>query len=103
MTVCSCARSLSISRAVSDWRMKKSVSLTLAFSAAALCFFQSSLFAQRSRITAKIQNGDRVRLHGHLIPKTDSQNDTGSVDPDQIIPSVTLVLRPSAEQETDLE
>src|SRR4051812_1731508 len=68
----------------------------------ALCF-QPVAFAQRSRITGRVDNGNRVRLTGHLNPRAVAQNDEGAVDPSEVLPSLTLVLRPSATQQSDLE
>ncbi len=59
--------------------------------------------APRSRITASINGKKRVVLAGHIHPRARTAEDDGVVSPDLVIPSVTLVLKPSEEQQTDLE
>ncbi|MGA3042169.1 MAG: protease pro-enzyme activation domain-containing protein [Bryobacteraceae bacterium] len=55
------------------------------------------------RITATIDNSRRATLTGHVSPRIASGVDQGRVGPSMQLPYVTLVLKPSASQETDLE
>jgi uncharacterized protein (TIGR03437 family) len=59
--------------------------------------------AQRNRITAPIRNTDRVRLAGHLPGQAKPENDDGPVDPSMPLHSLSLVLKPSAAQQADLD
>lgn len=59
--------------------------------------------AQRNRVTAQIDISRRVTLGGHLHPKATADNDEGPVEADLQVPYVTLVLKPSAAQQADLE
>ncbi|PWT99958.1 MAG: hypothetical protein C5B51_26120 [Terriglobia bacterium] len=63
----------------------------------------TSAFAQRNRITGRIDNARRVGLSGHIHPKATAENDEGAVDSGMVLPNVTLVLKPSAAQQSDLE
>ena len=72
--------------------------------AAVLVYFPAArVLAQRNRVTGPIDNSRRVRLHGHLHPKADPQSDQGEVDASLKLPYVTLVLKPSASQQADLD
>ena len=55
------------------------------------------------RITVAIDNSRRVTLPGHVSPRTKSGVDQGPVDPSMELPYVTLVLKPSAGQQADLD
>lgn len=59
--------------------------------------------AQPSRIAGRIDNNQRVTLTGHISPKTLGGIDQGAVDPALQIPRVTLMLQPSASQQSNLE
>jgi uncharacterized protein (TIGR03437 family) len=61
------------------------------------------LAAQRNRIAGRINNGQRVVLHGHLHPKALPETDQGAVDPSLPLPRVTLTLQPSASQQAALK
>jgi uncharacterized protein (TIGR03437 family) len=61
------------------------------------------VLAQQSRITGRIDDSQRVTLHGHLHPKASPQFDQGAVDPSLRLPRVTLMLQPSASQQADLD
>jgi uncharacterized protein (TIGR03437 family) len=70
--------------------------LTLALPAAAL-------FAQQLRIASPIDDSRRAILPGSLHPKARLIYDQGPVDPSLKIPFITLVMKPSAAQQADLE
>lgn len=55
------------------------------------------------RITAAIDNSERVTLSGHLNPRIASAVDQGPVDSSMALPYITLMLKPSASQQADLE
>jgi subtilase family serine protease len=55
------------------------------------------------RITQAIDNSRRVTLPGNVNPRTKSGVDQGPVDPSMELPYVTLVLKPSAGQQADLD
>ncbi len=63
----------------------------------------TGLMAQRARITAAIDNARRVRLIGHLHPLARAEFDRGPVDASMPLESLSLVLRPSANQQTGLD
>lgn len=58
--------------------------------------------AQRNRITAPLQ-GARVPLRGGIHPRAQAEFDQGRVDPNLVLSSVTMVLKPSDAQEAALE
>ncbi len=68
---------------------------------AAILFLSPILFAQQSRIPRPIQSRQRVALRGQIPPQARPENDQGPVDPSLNL-VLTLALRPSAEQQTDL-
>ena len=55
------------------------------------------------RITLAIDDSRRAALPGHVSPRTKSGVDQGPVDPSMDLPYVTLVLKPSASQQADLD
>src|SRR5580658_6817126 len=69
--------------------------------------FAASAMAQTSRITQNIDNRSRTILTGHLHPKAVAAalagNDQGRVSPSLAMSYVTLMLAPSASQQTDLQ
>ncbi len=64
--------------------------------------FSVPAFAQRNRIAGNIDNARRFTLAGHLHPQAVPENDEGPVDPGFVLPRVTLVLQPSADQQAQL-
>jgi uncharacterized protein (TIGR03437 family) len=60
------------------------------------------LMAQTSRITAAIDNSRRVTLTGHLHPLARPEYDGGAADPSTKLTFLTLLLKPSAGQRSDL-
>ena len=60
-------------------------------------------FAQRNRIHGAADDGRRVRLTGHVHPKANAADETGTVDAAEPLRGLTIVLKPSAEQETALD
>src|SRR6202140_846468 len=64
----------------------------------------SNLPAQRNRVGAgRIDNTRRIALSGHIHAGVTPENDQGVVDPSVILSRVTLVLRPSPAQQSDLD
>ncbi|MGD1091829.1 MAG: protease pro-enzyme activation domain-containing protein [Bryobacteraceae bacterium] len=63
----------------------------------------SSANAQQSRITAEINEGQRLTLTGHVHPKARPENDLGRVSPSMELSYVTVELAPSASQQADLQ
>ncbi|HJT87523.1 MAG TPA: protease pro-enzyme activation domain-containing protein [Bryobacteraceae bacterium] len=61
------------------------------------------LFAQRNRITGRVDNARRVALAGHVHPDARAANDQGRVDPGMPLPYVTIELKPSAAQQAELD
>src|SRR6266550_4836912 len=61
------------------------------------------LFAQRNRIPARIDNARTVVLRGRVHPKARAENDSGPVENSFQIPGITLLLKPSANQQSDLQ
>jgi len=68
-----------------------------------LCASLAPLFAQRNRIPARIDNARTVVLRGRVHPKARAENDSGPVENSFQIPGITLLLKPSANQQSDLQ
>src|SRR5689334_10928357 len=84
--------------------VQKLVVGALCFPFACLQFVPSALGApQVSRITRPIDNRQRVSLKGHVHPNALPENDQGRVDASLTLPYVTLMLKPSADQQAALE
>jgi subtilase family serine protease len=66
-----------------------------------MCFHANS-FAQPSRITGKIDDGQRFTLRGHLHRQAQSLYDQGRADSYLTIERLTLVLKPSETQTAEL-
>jgi uncharacterized protein (TIGR03437 family) len=62
-----------------------------------------NLPAQRNRVAGRIDNTRRIILSGHIHDGVTLENDQGVVDPSVILPRVTLVLKPSPTQQSDLD
>jgi uncharacterized protein (TIGR03437 family) len=77
------------------------------FHRAGLALVMAVLFAAplsaRSRITEVVDNHRRVSLSGHLDPRALHAADQGRVDPAFVLPYVTLALKPSPEQQAQLD
>ena len=67
---------------------------------AALTFSVASVYAQRSRLAGPLDNGRRVTLAGRVPGRARTGVDLGRVPADFQIPSVTLLLKPSADATT---
>ncbi len=59
--------------------------------------------AQPSRIVGNIDNAKRVSLKGHVHPKAIAENDRGRVDASLTLSYVTVMMKPSAAQQADLD
>src|SRR5580692_3087709 len=59
--------------------------------------------AQQNRIAARIDDNHTVRLSGRVHPNANPQNDRGAVDSSFQLPGITLLLKSSASQQSDLE
>ena len=66
-----------------------------------LCY--AHVLEAADRITLAIDNSRRMTLPGNVSPRTKSGVDQGPVDPSMELPYVTLVLKPSASQQADLD
>jgi uncharacterized protein (TIGR03437 family) len=81
----------------------KTVLLRLA-AAGILCSLATPLLhGQPDRIVNPIDSSRVVVLPGGVNPRAQAADDKGAVDPSMEIPSATLYLRPSADQQTALE
>jgi len=67
------------------------------------CFSITSILTAESRITIAVDDSRRAPLSGHVNPRAQAGLDQGPVDPSMELPYVTLVLKPSARQQADLE
>jgi uncharacterized protein (TIGR03437 family) len=65
--------------------------------------FCGSALSQPSRITAKIDNAERITLTGHLNPRALAEDDQGRVSPSLAVTYVTVELAKTAGQQADLE
>jgi uncharacterized protein (TIGR03437 family) len=70
---------------------------------AAFIFAALPAAAQRSRITAPVRNDRRTSLSGNIPAQLRSATDQGRVRADLRLRSMTLVLKPSAAQQADLD
>jgi uncharacterized protein (TIGR03437 family) len=62
-----------------------------------------NLAAQRNRVAGRIDDARRIALSGHIHAGVTPENDQGVVDPSVILPRVTLMLKPSPAQQSDLD
>ncbi|MGA2135193.1 MAG: protease pro-enzyme activation domain-containing protein [Bryobacteraceae bacterium] len=61
------------------------------------------MWAASSRITVPVNNDQRIVLAGHINPRATAAADQGPAVSSFELPYVTLVLKPSAAQQTDLD
>jgi hypothetical protein len=59
--------------------------------------------AQRNRIGRTIDSSSTVTLQGHVPPRAEARYDRGAVDSSFAMQGITLVLKPSAEQQAELD
>ncbi|HLI83588.1 MAG TPA: protease pro-enzyme activation domain-containing protein [Bryobacteraceae bacterium] len=69
----------------------------------AVCLTPVAGLAQPSRIAGRIDNTQRITLAGHVHPQALPQYDQGAVDPNMVLPRVTVELKRSAAQQAALE
>jgi len=74
-----------------------------AYGALVCAFLLCSARAEPDRLTAAIDNNRRVLLAGHVHPLLHGATDLGPMEPSAELPHLTLLLKPSAAQQTDLE
>jgi len=67
-----------------------------------VCVAVNSLYGQRDRLPA-IDNKKRVTLAGHIHPHATPENDQGLADDSLSLRNLTLVLKPTAQQQAALE
>jgi uncharacterized protein (TIGR03437 family) len=60
------------------------------------------LSAQRNRIATRIDNTRTVVLRGRVHPRARTENDRGPVESSFQVPAITLILKSSASQQSDL-
>jgi uncharacterized protein (TIGR03437 family) len=68
-----------------------------------LCATLAPLSAQRNRIAARIDDSQTVVLRGRVHPNARTENDHGPVENSFQVPGITLLLKPSASQQSDLQ
>jgi uncharacterized protein (TIGR03437 family) len=68
-----------------------------------VCLPASEVQAQRGRVNGPVDNSHRTVLQGHIAPRLLDATDQGPIDPAEVLPYVTLVLRRTAAQQADLE
>src|SRR4029077_17393364 len=66
-------------------------------------FFTSALSAQPRLIKGQIQDSRRIAMKGHVHPMATAENDAGAVAASESLPPLTLVLRPTPDQQADLD
>lgn len=69
----------------------------------ALILASGCAYGQQRRIAGRIDNAQRISLHGNINPRATSANDRGPVDPSLQLSYVTVELAQSASQKADLE
>lgn len=67
------------------------------------CGFIEAPLLRAERIAGPIRNNQRVRLKGHVPTQASADNDEGAVDPSMVLHSITLVLKPTTQQQADLD
>ena len=67
------------------------------------CILTGALSAQPRLIRGSIQDARRTRMADHVHPRVKLETDLGPMDPAETLPAITLVLRPTAEQQADLD
>jgi uncharacterized protein (TIGR03437 family) len=70
---------------------------------AALAYLPGGLLAQHNRIAGRINGSQRFKLSGHVHPNATAEYDQGKADAALELNHVTLVLKPSASQQADLD
>jgi uncharacterized protein (TIGR03437 family) len=68
-----------------------------------VCVSLAPLSAQRNRLPAGIDNSRTVVLRGRVHPRASAANDSGPVESSFQIPGITLLLKPSTSQHSDLQ
>ena len=68
-----------------------------------LCASLAPVSAQRNRVAARIDDSRTVVLRGRVHPKARTENDRGAVESSFQVPGITLLLKPSASQQSDLQ
>jgi uncharacterized protein (TIGR03437 family) len=68
-----------------------------------LCMSLAPLCAQRNRIAARIDDSRTIVLRGRVHPKARMENDRGPVESTFQVPGITLLLKSSAGQQSDLQ
>src|SRR6202046_3378971 len=68
-----------------------------------VCLFVSVLPAQQDRIAATIDARSSVAVRGSVPRQAQSKYDRGAVEPNFRLGNITLMLRPSAAQQAELE
>ena len=66
------------------------------------CILTGALSAHPRVIRGSIQDSRRTRMADHVHPRVKLETDLGPIDPAETLPLITLVLRPTAEQQADL-
>jgi len=84
------------------FRSSKSITIKTFAGVALLLSCGAGLMAQASRITSPINNSRRVALTGHTHPLARTEFDRGTVDSSLALPSITVMLKPSASQQAAL-
>ena len=67
------------------------------------CLSLAPLSAQRDRIASRIDTTPNVVLRGRVHPQATAENDQGPVENSFQVPAITLLLKPSASQQSDLQ
>jgi len=62
-----------------------------------------ALLAQSDRIASRIDNSQSVVLTGRVARQATAGNDAGAVDASFPLPAITLVFKPSAAQQADMD
>ncbi len=71
---------------------------------AALCLAGAgNLEAQRNRLQGRVETGKQVTLAGQVHAYATAENDQGPAEDALMLPNLTMVLKPTAQQQADLE
>ncbi|MCU1338951.1 MAG: peptidase and in, kexin, sedolisin [Bryobacterales bacterium] len=66
-------------------------------------FLALNLMAQRSRLDGPIKSRERVSLTGHTRSQVRPENDEGPADSSMVLDDMSIVLKPSAAQQAELD
>jgi subtilase family serine protease len=83
--------------------VRRQVCFALTVVAAAVTMQAPAGAVPRPRVSGRIDYQNRTRLSGHKLPNANSDTDVGAMSDTEMLAGVTLALKPSVEQEAELD